>query len=225
MPKPGLPAGGLSAAQSRAVVPRAEDLPAGPGRVRPIIRYPDPVLREICAPAADMKFPELRALVADLFATLYAAGGRGLAAPQIGMSRRVFVMDAGWKDGLPAPLAVIEPQIVRRSRRSAEAKEQCLSIPGHPVEVRRPTGILLGFFDLSGMACELSLEGIEARIAQHEVDHLNGVLIVDAAAEDAANAAPGPAGLPGSSDALAGKTVNLVDRIRAGQEPPANLVE
>lgn len=196
------------------LVPRPDDLPAGAGTVRPIRLHPDPVLRAICAAAGELKYPELRALVADLFATLYAAGGRGLAAPQIGIARRVFVMDAGWKDGIPAPLAVIEPQIVSRSRKTAIAPEQCLSIPDHPVRVRRLAEIRLAFFDLAGNACELALEGAAARIAQHELDHLDGILILDA------DPALRPDPLPGKAPVVAGKTARLVARARAGRPPP-----
>ena len=175
--------------------PRPPGLDGSPGgapggTVRPVLLYPDPRLRDICAPAGEMTFPELRGLVADLFATLYAAKGRGLAAPQIGVPRRVFVMDEGWKTGAPTPLAVIDPRIVWRSGNLTRAVEECLSIPGHPVEVQRPAELRLAFFDLDGVACELALSGAAARIAQHELDHLDGVLIVDVQ-DDAAPERPG----------------------------------
>ena len=181
------PAG--AGAPVRPVIPGPAALPCPPGRVRPVVLYPDPVLRTRCRPAGELKFPELEALVADLFATLYAAGGRGLAAPQIGVARRVFVMDPGWKDGTPAPLAVIEPALTPAGRRTAEAEELCLSIPGRPVRVRRPARVRMDFFDLAGVAQSLPLDGMAARIAQHEADHLDGVLILDPRPE-AASAAP-----------------------------------
>ena len=155
------------------------------GEVRPIVIAPDPVLRAPCAPAGEMGFAPLRNLVADLFETMYAARGRGLAAPQIGVSRRVFVMDEGWKRGEPSPLVLIDPDLRRRSRKTECAVEECLSIPGHPVEMRRPVSVTVAFFDQNGVALELTLDGIAARIAQHELDHLNGVLIGDAPARPA----------------------------------------
>ena len=184
------PAG--AGAPVRPVIPGPAALPCPPGRVRPVVLYPDSVLRTRCRPAGELKFPELEALVADLFATLYAAGGRGLAAPQIGVARRVFVMDPGWKDGAPAPLAVIEPALTPAGRRTAEAEELCLSIPGRPVRVRRPARVRLDFFDLAGVAQSLPLDGMAARIAQHEADHLDGVLILDPRPEAAPAAPPAP---------------------------------
>lgn len=168
-------------ATGQPVVPRPEALPSGlpRGTVRDIVLHPDPRLRDCCRPAGELTFAPLRALVADLFETMYAANGRGLAAPQIGEPRRVFVMDEGWKRGVPAPLALIEPQLVWRSRKTSVAAEECLSIPGTPVQMRRAQSVRLTCFDLSGVAQELELDGTAARIAQHELDHLNGVLIVD----------------------------------------------
>lgn len=164
--------------------PDASLLPSGTprGTLRGIVFAPDPLLRAICAPAGELTFAELRSLTADLFETMYAAGGRGLAAPQIGVSRRVFVMDEGWKRGAPQPLVVIDPGLRWRSRKTARAVEECLSIPGQPVEMRRAASIRLTFFDLTGVEVDLTMDGTAARIAQHELDHLNGVLIGDAPA-------------------------------------------
>lgn len=161
--------------------PDAGLLPSGTprGTLRGIVYAPDPLLRAVCAPAGELTFADLRALTADLFETMYAAGGRGLAAPQIGVSRRVFVMDEGWKRGAPQPLVVIDPELRWRSRKTACAAEECLSIPGQPVEMRRAASIRLTFFDLTGVEVDLTLDGTAARIAQHELDHLNGILIGD----------------------------------------------
>ncbi|WP_240558613.1 peptide deformylase [Paracoccus contaminans] len=153
---------------------------AAGGTVRAIMLHPDPVLRAVCAPAAALTAAQRRALVADLFATLYHAGGRGLAAPQIGVTRRVLVMDAGWKAGAPSPLAMFDPRIMWRSPLADEAEEMCLSIPGRPVRVRRAAAIRLAFADADGAGREIALDGAAARIAQHELDHLDGVLILDA---------------------------------------------
>lgn len=149
------------------------------GRVRPIATHPAPVLMERCAPAGDLPGPELSQLAADLLATMYHAQGRGLAAPQIGVARRLFVMDAGWKTGEPAPLVLVDPEILSRPGPIETAEERCLSIPGQPVLVARASRITLGWFDLAGRRHTGEMSGLEARIAQHEADHLDGRLIID----------------------------------------------
>ena len=164
----------------------ARGLPGGPlprlpqGRVRPILIHPDPILRQSCRPAAGMAPSALRTLVADLFATVYAAQGRGLAAPQVGETRRVFVMDAGWKTGASCPRALIDPVLLWQSPEQACDVERCLSIPDRPVAVTRPLAIRVGYLDLDGQPCTVDLSGAEARIALHEMDHLDGRMIIDA---------------------------------------------
>ncbi|MDO5648566.1 peptide deformylase [Paracoccus sp. (in: a-proteobacteria)] len=161
--------------------PQRPDLPgdlAG-GAVRPLRMLPDPVLHQICQPAGYMTGVELVALSADLLATMYNAGGRGLAAPQIGVLRRVFVMDAGWKDGQPDPVIVVDPDILAQSDQVEPGDEACLSIPGRVLSVTRPVQITLAWYDLQGLHQSRVLQGITARIALHELDHLNGRLIVD----------------------------------------------
>lgn len=159
----------------------AATLPGGAagGSVLPILQHPDPRLRDTCNPAALMPGSDLRRLATDMLTTMYDARGRGLAAPQVGVAARFFVMDAGWKDGRPCPRIVLDPCIVWRSDAVDVAEEQCLSIPGHPVRVQRPTAIRMTWFDLDGAAQDARLDGAEARIAQHEADHLDGILILD----------------------------------------------
>lgn len=157
-----------------------EGLPQG--RVRPIVRYPDPVLASRCDPAGYLNGPELLQLAADLLATMYDAQGRGLAAPQIGVLRRIFVMDAAWKTGAPEPLIVVDPDIIRRYGPVEAVEEGCLSIPDQPVLMHRPAQIEMRWFDLTGHLKSADLAGDAARIAQHEADHLEGRLIVDTAA-------------------------------------------
>ncbi|MDO5630836.1 MAG: peptide deformylase [Paracoccus sp. (in: a-proteobacteria)] len=149
------------------------------GKVRPVVMHPDPVLRARAEPAGYLDGNALMELAGDLFATMYAAQGRGLAAPQIGVSRRAFVMDAGWKEGRPDPILMLDPAIIMRSDVYDEAEEMCLSIPGQPITVSRPTGIEILYYDLNGMCISRGLQGMPARIAQHELDHLEGRLIVD----------------------------------------------
>jgi peptide deformylase len=168
------------------------DIPVPEGWVRPVLTghlaggvprdlvlWPDPRLRARCEPSGYLKGPELRSLVADMLATMYAAGGRGLAAPQIGVMRRIFVMDAGWKEGRPEPLVTLDPEVVARSAEMSTATEQCLSIPGRPVDVLRPSAITLAWYDLDGRHYRGAFTGAAARIAQHEADHLDGRLIVE----------------------------------------------
>lgn len=146
--------------------------------LRPILLHPDPVLRARCAPVA--AFGEgLRALVADMFETMYDAPGRGLAAPQVGEALRLFVMDTGWKDGAFAPQIFVNPEIVARSEAQAVHEEACLSIPGQSSRVRRPAEVTLRWQDLDGARREGTFAGIAAVCVQHEYDHLDGVLCID----------------------------------------------
>lgn len=168
--------------------PVAPPLPEGlpEGRLRPIVLYPDPILRGIAEPAGALRLQELEQLAADMLVTMYAAQGRGLAAPQIGVPLRVFVMDGAWKEGTPAPCIVIDPELHPLGDQTGAMVEGCLSIPDHPVSVIRPNRVTLRHLDLAGQVVTRDLDGIEARIAQHEADHLDGRLILDfEAASDA----------------------------------------
>ncbi|MGQ0566300.1 MAG: peptide deformylase [Gemmobacter sp.] len=143
--------------------------------VLPIMRWPDPRLGQVCAPVAG----DVAGLVADLFDTMYAAPGRGLAAPQVGALVRLFVMDTGWRSGVPAPMACLNPEILWQSDTRAEGAEGCLSIPGPTTMIERATQIRLGWTDLDGMRHEALLDGFAAVCAQHEHDHLDGILTLD----------------------------------------------
>lgn len=145
--------------------------------VRPIVEWPDPRLSEVCAPVENLT--GLADLVRDMFETMYDAPGRGLAAPQIGVMQRVFVMDPTWKDGDRSPFVCINPVIHEARDDTAQATEVCLSIPGVSADVMRPTDITLGYTDLDGVRHETRLTGFAATCAQHELDHLNGVVIFD----------------------------------------------
>lgn len=165
--------------RARAPKPPAPAELARAGRVRPVLSYPDPMLRRICEPVGLLDWPALCQLAGDLLATMYAAGGRGLAAPQIGVPHRIFVMDAGWRTGTSTARVILDPQVLDRSDSCELLTETCLSLPDRPVAVSRPSRITLGCFDMMGDARRLELTGIEARIAQHEADHLDGRLIID----------------------------------------------
>ena len=168
-------------AEDMAAEPLGPDLAAlaAQGRVRPVLTHPDPALRQLCQPVGVLDWDRLAQLAADLLATMYAAGGRGLAAPQIGEPWRIFVMDHGWKTGTPLPRVVLDPEITPLGEAVETMDEGCLSIPDQPVAVARPVMVSMRCFDLTGALLTLCLSGIEARIAQHEDDHLDGRLIVD----------------------------------------------
>jgi peptide deformylase len=138
----------------------------------------DPVLRAVAAPVTAFD-DELELLVAEMLATMYAAPGRGLAAPQLGVSQRVFVIDTTWKDGDANPQAFVNPQIMARSDTTATGVEACLSIPGRSFAVARPTWVELRWQDIAGAVQQGRFDGVAAICICHEYDHLDGVLISD----------------------------------------------
>ena len=135
-----------------------------------------PLLRQKAAPVATVD-DAVRRLVDDLFETMRAAKGVGLAANQVGVARRVAVVDVGESD--PPPLVLINPRIVSRSTETETAEEGCLSIPEIFGEVERPQTVELEALDRDGRAYRATLSGFKARATQHEIDHLDGVLFLD----------------------------------------------
>lgn len=154
----------------------------------PILRYPDARLRRLCL-SVGKPDDVVCQLAADMLETMYAAPGRGLAAPQVGVLRRLFVIDPGWKEGAPAPLVCLDPEILDAADEEATGPESCLSIPGVPVSVARPTWVVLRWNDLEGCQQTARLSGAAAVCALHELDHLNGRLIIDLMGPDARRAA------------------------------------
>jgi peptide deformylase len=145
---------------------------------RRIIILPDKRLRLVSEPAkADD--PELRRLVDDMFETMYDAPGIGLAAIQVGVPKRVIVMDLAKKDDPKEPMVFINPEVLWRSDEKATYEEGCLSIPEYYEEVERPAKVRVMFLDLAGAEHELEASGLMATCLQHEIDHLNGVLFID----------------------------------------------
>jgi len=145
--------------------------------VLPILTWPDPALSAKCEPVEDVV--SVLGLIADMFDTMYAAPGRGLAAPQVGVLSRLFVMDTTWKDGAPSPMAMINPVIMAAERVPVEMEEGCLSIPGVLVPVTRPKAVTVQWTAETGEIHMNDFDGVEARIIQHEFDHLNGVVTFD----------------------------------------------
>jgi peptide deformylase len=146
--------------------------------IRPIITLPDPRLRRRAEPVAAID-EGLRRLAADMLETMYDAPGIGLAATQIGVMQRVFVMDCAEKDQPPAPLVAINPEIVWSSEEVETCEEGCLSIPEVYEEVSRPARVRMRWTDLDGIEQEREFDGRPAVCVQHELDHLNGKLFID----------------------------------------------
>lgn len=146
--------------------------------MRAIRQVPDPVLHVVCDPVT--VFDASLALLADeMLETMYAAPGRGLAAPQVGITQRLFVMDTDWKTGTPKPQVFVNPVIVGRSGVNVTRGEGCLSIPGDLVDVARPDAVMMRWQNLEGDVQEGDFTGFAAACVQHEVDHLDGILITD----------------------------------------------
>ena len=142
---------------------------------RAVLMFPNPLLREICTPVESFD-QRLSELASAMLATMYEAKGRGLAAPQIGMTDRIFVMDCTWKEGQPAPMVFVNPEILSQSEETSTYEEGCLSIPGQTTFVRRPAQVTVGWQTLEGDAREDQFDCFAATCIQHELDHLNGVL-------------------------------------------------
>ncbi len=143
---------------------------------REILQYPDPRLRTP-AQRVEVIDERVRALVDDMFETMYDAPGIGLAATQIDVHERIVVIDIS--DAGNEPQVLINPEIIERTERCDVAEEGCLSIPGYADDVERPIELRLRAQDLSGEVFEIEADGLLARCIQHEVDHLEGRLFID----------------------------------------------
>ena len=152
----------------------------------PIVEVPDPRLRQISSPVEKVD-DEVRALVADMFETMYAAPGIGLAAIQVGVPRRILVIDlqepANPEDPESKPVkdprVFINPEIVEHSDQDVPYTEGCLSVPDQYAEVDRPDRIRAKWLDLDGNPRDEEITGLLATCLQHEMDHLNGILFID----------------------------------------------
>jgi peptide deformylase len=142
-----------------------------------ILHYPEPILKNTSEPV--IRFDEeLKKLAEDMAETMYAAPGVGLAAPQVGVSRRLVVIDCAPKDGEPRLLKIVNPQIVAREEEVYE-EEGCLSVPGFYAKVARSARVAVRYQDLGGQTVELEAAGLLAIAFQHEIDHLDGILFID----------------------------------------------
>jgi peptide deformylase len=145
--------------------------------IRPILIHPDPRLKKLCDPVAEIT-AEVRQLAADMLETMYDAPGIGLAAPQVGVTKRVIVMDC-IKEGTPEPMALVNPEIIWSSEDQTVYEEGCLSIPDIYNDITRPAEVKVRWTDLDGKQQERQFAGIWATCVQHEIDHLDGKLFID----------------------------------------------
>ena len=146
--------------------------------LRNIIIEPDPILREKSLPVEKVD-SDLQKLLNEMLETMYAAPGIGLAAVQVGILKRLIVIDISKEKEKKNPLFLINPEITFRSEKTSIYEEGCLSLPGHFAEIERPAICHLDYVDYSGKKKTFKAEGLLATCIQHEVDHLNGVLFID----------------------------------------------
>lgn len=145
----------------------------------PILLVPDARLRQKARLVGPGDDDTVRALAPRMLATMYAAPGIGLAAPQIGSNLRLIVVDVADKEEPRAPMVLINPEITAESEQFAAREEGCLSLPGQFAEVERPERIKLRWLELDGTKREMEADGLLGVCLQHEIDHLDGVLFVD----------------------------------------------
>jgi len=144
----------------------------------PIVIIPDPILREVSKPFEKVDDDALR-LADDMLETMYAAPGIGLAAIQVGIPQRLVVLDVSAEDEESNPICMFNPEIVSLGHESRVYEEGCLSIPDVRIDVERPATCLVRYVDRDGSQQELAADGLLATAIQHEVDHLDGRLIID----------------------------------------------
>src|SRR6185369_7952297 len=145
--------------------------------IRPVRIYGDPALRQRAQPVEAFDEPLLR-LVADMFETMHAYRGVGLAGNQVGVPQRVLVVEVPVEDGVPQRLALVNPSLTAASGQQV-GEEGCLSIPGIYEDIKRALRVRVRAHDPQGATLDFEAEGYLARVLQHEVDHLDGILFVD----------------------------------------------
>jgi len=144
--------------------------------IREIIKYPDPILQKPTEPVTEFN-AELQSLVDDMFESMYAAQGIGLAAPQIGISKRLTVIDLSFKKNPEEKIVLINPKIIHKEGKQNE-EEGCLSLPEIREKVSRATKVRVQAQDVHGNPFEMDGEELLARAFQHEIDHLDGILFI-----------------------------------------------
>ena len=145
---------------------------------RTIILEPDPILRKKCEPIEKVD-DQVRKLMNDMLETMYKAPGIGLAAIQVGILKRIVVIDISKDPEKKNPLFLVNPEIIHLSKETSIYEEGCLSLPGQFAEIERPANCHLKYIDFNGKEKELKTDGLLSTCIQHEVDHLNGILFID----------------------------------------------
>ena len=146
--------------------------------LRGILTEPNAILREKSL-NVDMVDKDLQKLMDDMLETMYAAPGIGLAAIQIGIPKRVIILDIDQKEGQKNPMFFVNPEIIEKSENSSTYEEGCLSVPGQFAEITRPEKCFIKYLDYYGQKKEIKAEGMLATCIQHEMDHLEGILFID----------------------------------------------
>ena len=146
--------------------------------IKKILIEPDPLLRKISV-AVEKVDSNIQQIMDDMLETMYDAPGIGLAAIQIGIPKRIIVIDLAKEGEKKNPLYIINPQIVFKSDNEATYEEGCLSIPGQFAKIQRPEKCTIKYLDYEGKEKEIKTEGLLATCIQHEIDHLNGILFID----------------------------------------------
>ena len=143
-----------------------------------ILVIPDPLLRKVSEPVNSVN-TEIKNLMDDMLETMYAAPGIGLAAVQVGVLKRIIVVDLSRDGEKKNPLFIVNPEITSKSNDLISYEEGCLSIPNQFAEVKRPSSCKVNFLDYNGKKKEIDADGLLATCIQHEVDHLDGILFID----------------------------------------------
>ena len=146
--------------------------------LRQILTEPNEILRQKSLPVESVN-EEIKTLMNDMLETMYAAPGIGLAAIQVGVPKRVIVLDISQKDGPKKPMFFVNPEIIIKSQNNSTYEEGCLSVPGQFAEIDRPNNCLIRYLDYHGQKQEIKAEGMLATCIQHEIDHLEGILFID----------------------------------------------
>lgn len=148
-----------------------------------IIISPDPVLRQECEPVTPDELPEMAKLATKMAKLMYKSDGCGLAAPQVGVSKRLIVLDTSvpeeGKKRTQEPVVILNPRVVEVSEETQCGGEGCLSIPGITIEIERPLSLEVEAMDLEGNTIQIEAEGFDARALQHEMDHLDGITMFE----------------------------------------------
>ena len=146
--------------------------------LRQILIEPNKILREKSLSVENVD-KDIQILMDDMLETMYAAPGIGLAAIQVGIPKRVIVLDIKQKEGQKNPICLVNPEIIEKSKNNSTYEEGCLSVPGQFAEINRPDKCHVKYLDYYGQPKEIKAEGMLATCIQHEIDHLEGILFID----------------------------------------------